>query len=105
MLNRNWKYAGDRSLTPASIYDDGKSTFVAWSQSNELPGVFTLGTDGMEGAVNFTVQGDYLMIDGVAARYILRKGKARATLTNMAPRAAVPVAATAPSAMSNEVNP
>ena len=109
VLNRAWKYSGDRSLTPASIYDDGKSTFIAWSQSHELPGIFMQGLDGMEGAVNFTVQGDYLVIDGVASRYILRKGRARAYLTNLAPRAAVPVAAIAPPAaaptMSEEVNP
>jgi len=108
MLNTNWKFAGDGGLRPASLYDDGSATYIAWSQSNALPGVFVIGNDGMEGAVNFTMRGDYLVIDGVAPRYILRMGKAHATVTNLAPRAPVPVAASAPASsqvLSGEVAP
>ncbi len=93
VLNSNWKFTGDKNLNPARIYDDGIATFIAWSASHELPGIFINGNDGSEGAVNFTVSGDFLVIDGVAPRYVLRMGKARAVLTNMAPRAPQPVAA------------
>jgi type IV secretion system protein VirB9 len=94
-INTSWGMSGDRHLRPARIYDDGDATFIAWSPSTELPGIFSFGDDGKEGPVNFTVRGDYLVIDGVAQRYILRRGKARMTLTNLAPRPPKPVAAAA----------
>ena len=57
--------------------------------------MFGFGDDGKEGPVNFTVRGDYLVIDGVAPRYVLRRGKAHMLLTNLAPRPPKPVAETA----------
>ncbi len=91
-LNDRWRFAGNKRLSPARIYDDGDSTYIAWSRSTELPGVFVENDDGKEGPVNFSVRGDYLVVEGVAPTYILRRGKARATLTNLAPRAPQPVA-------------
>lgn len=91
-VNTNWQAKGDKKLIPARIYDDGASTFIAWGDTAELPAILTLGTDGAEGAVNFTVRGDYLVVDGVAPRYVLRIGKAIAIITNLAPRAAKPIA-------------
>ncbi len=98
-LNTNWQVKGDAKLLPARIYDDGASTFIAWSDTSELPAILTLGTDGGEGAVNFTVKGEYLVVDGVAPRYVLRIGKASAILTNLSPRAPKPIAAPAMSTM------
>jgi type IV secretion system protein VirB9 len=103
-INSSWGMTGDKQLRPARIYDDGDSTFIAWSASTELPGIFSFGNDGKEGPVNFTVRGDYLIVDGVAPRYVLRRGKARTLLTNLAPRAPKPVAETA-SASASEVMP
>ena len=94
-VNTSWRMTGDKELQPARIYDDGDATFIAWSPSVELPGIFFFGNDGKEGPVNYTVRGDYLVIDGVAPRYILRRGKAHTTLTNLAPRAPKPVATAA----------
>jgi type IV secretion system protein VirB9 len=94
-INTSWGMTGDRKLRPARIYDDGDATYIAWSASTELPGIFGFGDDGKEGPVNFTVRGDYLVIDGVAPRYVLRRGKARTLLTNLAPRPPKPVAETA----------
>ena len=94
-LNTSWGMNGDSKLRPARIYDDGEATYIAWSASTELPGIFGFGDDGKEGPVNFTVRGDYLVVDGVAPRYVLRRGKARMLLTNLAPRPPKPVAETA----------
>ena len=94
-INTSWGMTGDRKLRPARIYDDGEATYIAWSASTELPGIFGFGDDGKEGPVNFTVRGDFLVIDGVAPRYVLRRGKAHMLLTNLAPRPPKPVAETA----------
>lgn len=84
-LNTQWQARGDKAMIPARIYDDGTSTYIAWTASGDVPAVLVLGADGLEGPVNFTARGDYLVVDGVARRYVLRSGKASAVLTNMAP--------------------
>jgi type IV secretion system protein VirB9 len=99
VINTRWDVKGDKAIRPASIYDDGASTFIAWHDTTELPAVLTKGIDGSEGPVNFTVKGEYLVIDGVAPLYILRVGKATATLTNLAPRALKPVSPQAEASM------
>jgi type IV secretion system protein VirB9 len=86
VLNHDWHAQGASQLIPAAIYDDGASTFIAWPARVELPAILIPGVDGSEGAVNFNVRGDYLVIDGVAPRYILHIGKAHAVLTNGSPR-------------------
>jgi len=99
-LNTNWQSKGDSKLIPARVYDDGASTFIAWADTSELPAVLTMGADGSEGPVNFAIKGDYLIVEGVAPRYVLRLGKATAILTNLSPRAAHPVAPSPQSTMS-----
>jgi type IV secretion system protein VirB9 len=91
VLNHNWHASGDPQLMPASIHDDGQSTFIAWPSEVAIPAILTLGPDGSEGAVNFTVKGDTLVVDGVAPRYILHLGKASAVLTKDAPNRMQPV--------------
>lgn len=85
-LNFAWLPAGDRAILPSRTFDDGRSTFLAWPKDAALPAVLTRTAAGQEGPVNFTVQGDYLVVEGVPPQIILRAGKAMATLTP-APRA------------------
>jgi type IV secretion system protein VirB9 len=85
-INNNWQAKGEKSLIPARIYDDGASTFLTWTDTVELPAILTMGTDGSEGPVNYTVKDGELVIEGVAPSYVLRVGKASATLTNLSPR-------------------
>ena len=100
-LNFNWASKGDKRLLPQRVFDDGKDTYLAWSESAELPAIFTIGADKSEGPVNYTVKNKMLVIDGVAPTYVLRNGKNAATITNLNPRAEVPV--TAPELAAEEV--
>jgi type IV secretion system protein VirB9 len=84
-INTAWQARGDKQMIPARIYDDGTSTYIAWTATGDLPAVLVQGSDGVEGPVNFTARGDYLVVEGVARRYVLRIGKASAVLTNLAP--------------------
>lgn len=86
ILNYGWLRAGDQAILPATAYDDGHSTFLSWPKDAALPAILTRSATGQEGPVNFTVQGDALVVDGVPAQIVLRAGKAMATLTP-APRA------------------
>lgn len=102
LLNRDWHTSGDARLIPAAVYDDGISTFIAWSPQVEIPAILAQGADGSEGPVNFTVKGDTLVVDGVAPRYILHLGKASAVITNGSPRRPGPVAAVGPELAQQE---
>ncbi len=94
-INTNWQAKGDKRLIPARMYDDTVNTYIAWSDTTDLPAVLVLGTDGIEGPVNYTAKGDYLVVEGVAPRYVLRIGKASAVMTNLSPAPPRPVAPTA----------
>jgi type IV secretion system protein VirB9 len=80
-LHFAWATRGDKSLLPARLFDDGKSTYLAWSTDAPLPAILVREPGGTEGPVNYTVHGDFVVVEGVPAQIILRSGKQMATLT------------------------
>lgn len=87
-LNFAWTGKGERRLLPQRSFDDGLSVYLAWDRDAALPAILSMGPDGIEGPVNYSMKGDYLVIDGVPDRLMLRTGNAVATLINGAPRGA-----------------
>lgn len=88
-----WRASGASQLIPAEISDDGQSTYLAWSPARDLPAILATGVDGQDGPVNFTVREGTIVIDGVAPRYVLRIGKASATLVRLPASAGRPATA------------
>ena len=80
-LNFAWTLRGDKALLPSRLFDDGHSTFLAWPQDVPLPAILIREASGAEGPVNYTTRGDYVVVDGVPARLVLRAGRQLATLT------------------------
>lgn len=80
-LNFGWRGAGEKKLLPASYFDDGASTFLRWTQDTPLPAILIRNPEGIEGPVNYTVRGDYVVVEGIPAQLVLRSGKQVATLT------------------------
>lgn len=80
-LNFAWTMKGARKLYPERIFDDGKSVYLAWVQGRALPAVLSIGPDGKtEGPVNFTAEGQYLVVEGFHNRLVLRSGADIATI-------------------------
>jgi type IV secretion system protein VirB9 len=81
---RNTAYSarGATALKPSHIFDDGVSTYFAWPQQAELPAIFIVDPDGVEGLANAVVKGGYLVIDQLAPRFVLRSDKASAIVVN-----------------------
>ena len=88
-LNFAWTSAGAKQLLPARTFDDGKATWLAWPKDSAMPAILVREPNGEEGPVNYRVQGDYVVVDGVPAQLVLRAGKLMATLTP-SPRPAAP---------------
>jgi type IV secretion system protein VirB9 len=73
--NYDYWYCGDPSLKPESAWDDGVQTTLVFGARTELPAVFALNEDGSESMVNFDVQAARIVIQRVARRLIVRRGK------------------------------
>jgi type IV secretion system protein VirB9 len=80
-LNFAWVSRGDSALVPSRVFDDGHSTYLAWPKDVPLPAILTSEGKGAEGPVNYTTQGEYVVVDGVPSQLILRTGKQMATLS------------------------
>ena len=91
-LNFAWAGKGSKKLLPARSFDDGKSLYLAWPKGSSLPAMLAIGPDGIEGPVNYAMRGDYIVIDGVPGRLILRSGQDMATLSAATSRGPVQTA-------------
>lgn len=85
---RNSAYAvkGDAAIQPTKVFDDGSATYFAWPAQADLPAVFVVGADGVEGLANALVRDGYLVVDQLAPKFVLRSGKSSLTVTNGAPQ-------------------
>lgn len=75
MRNYDYWYCGDPSLKPVAAWDDGVQTTLLFGAHTELPAIFALNEDGSESLVNFGVQADRIVVQRVARRLIVRRGK------------------------------
>lgn len=73
--NHNYWGRGDKTLAPSEMFDNGRFTFLRYSNSKDLPAVFRVNTDGSEAAVNSHIDGDTLVIHETARHFVLRLGK------------------------------
>ncbi|WP_454883861.1 TrbG/VirB9 family P-type conjugative transfer protein [Sphingomonas oryzagri] len=89
-LHFDWATSGSKQLLPMRAFDDGKSTWLAWPKDASMPAILQREPDGQEGPVNYRVQGDYVVVDGVPPQLVLRQGKLVATLAPALRRASDP---------------
>ncbi|MGH8298145.1 MAG: TrbG/VirB9 family P-type conjugative transfer protein [Steroidobacteraceae bacterium] len=73
--NYDYWYCGAPSLKPTAAWDDGVRTTLAFGAHTELPAVFALNEDGSESLVNFDVQAGRIVVQRIARRLIVRRGK------------------------------
>ncbi|MDX2237100.1 MAG: TrbG/VirB9 family P-type conjugative transfer protein [Hyphomonadaceae bacterium] len=98
-LNFAYTVNGSDRIAPVRVFDDGAMTFFQFSERSDAPAIFVIGTDGEEELVNVQARGDYTVVEAIAERYVLRLGRARATVRNdayAAQRAAATASALGP---------
>lgn len=76
-----WRPGGSANLQPRGSFDDGRTLFVAWPKGIELPAILSLAADGAEESVNYVIQGDYLAVEGLPKKLVLRVGRDEAVLS------------------------
>lgn len=80
--NEDYWYRGPAALKPVAGVDDGVHTRLTFSARTEWPAVFVRNADGTESLLNFSVEGEDLVIHRVARAFVLRRGRLSACIVN-----------------------
>ena len=75
VANAAYSYDGSSKIVPARIFDDGKSTYFQFQESEGFPAIYGLDADGAETVINSYMRGGYVITDQVARGFLLRQGK------------------------------
>lgn len=79
-LNYDYAYRGDDGLKPRVVFDDGKKMFLQFA--GDVPAVFVVEGKRKESLVNLRTEGEYNIVDKVAAQFTLRVGDKTLCLYN-----------------------
>lgn len=80
--NSDYWFCGSPEIKPSEAYDDGVETYLRFGTREELPAIFLQSSDGKESLLNFTVEGDYVVLHRVARRFVLRRGSLAGCIVN-----------------------
>ena len=76
--------AAGRRLKPIAAWDDGVRTWIQFGARSELPAIFVENDDGTESLVNFSVSQGDIVVQRVARRFVLRRGRLTGCIVNKA---------------------
>lgn len=82
--NYDYWYCGRPELKPTAAWDDGVRTWIQFGARSELPAIFVQNADGMESLVNFSVRQGDIVVQRVARRFVLRRGRLTGCIVNKA---------------------
>ncbi len=80
--NRDYWYCGSPSLQPVAAADNGVHTRLRFAPSAEIPAIFVRSDDGTESLLNYSVEGQDIVIHRLARHFILRRGGLTGCVTN-----------------------
>lgn len=83
--NTNYTMAGDKSVAPLNVWDDGKFTYFKFGVNRDIPAIYMVDADGKESIVNRNSVGeasDVVVAQKVAAKWRLRLGQQALSVFN-----------------------
>lgn len=72
--NHAYRFQGSTVGLPTRVFDDGRATYFTFADSADLPAIFAVEADKKESAVNVAVRDGFLIVDRLAAAFVLRRG-------------------------------
>jgi type IV secretion system protein VirB9 len=81
-VNHAYSYEGSAKNLPTRVFDDGRSTYFAFSEVADYPAIFVRESDNQESVVNVASRDGYLVVDRVAQVFVLRRGEDTTTIIN-----------------------
>lgn len=80
--NSYYSARGDDTLLPRAVYDDGQFTYLDYSGIQPIPAIYSVDKKRHEYVVNRRMEGEWVVIEGIARQYTLRHGNQVASLFN-----------------------
>lgn len=68
-----WRLSGDSAVAPLQVFDDGRRTWLQFSEAQAVPAIFARGAEGDQ-LLDYTRQGPYVVLPGVWPELVLRGG-------------------------------
>jgi type IV secretion system protein VirB9 len=81
-INRSYTYQGAHALAPYEAWDDGIFTYFRFYSQQDLPAAFVINEDGSESVANKHFEGDVMVVERVARKFVLRRGHAVVCIWN-----------------------
>lgn len=82
-LNFEYEVKGRADFSPVQVFDDGKFTWIKMpSRLQDLPAFFVKNSADEIELVNYTIDGDYVVVQRLAPAVVLKLGKEEVTLIN-----------------------
>jgi len=73
--NLDYWYCGAPPLRPVAVSDDGVQTRLRFAANAELPAIFVRNEDDTESLLNYSMEDGDVLVQRIARRFILRRGK------------------------------
>ncbi len=80
--NLDYWVAGSPEISPTAARDDGRFTYLTFTNNRDMPAIYTVDAEGNEALVNTNVEGNTIIVHRVVPRLTLRKSNAVACLRN-----------------------
>ena len=83
--NKNYSVAvgkDSEDIVPVMVFDDGTQTYFSFPNNRPVPTIFQTAPDQSEEMVNVRMDGDKLVADRVAKRFVLRLGHSVISIIN-----------------------
>ena len=81
-VNHAYRIVGKAKIIPSRLFDDGRSTYFAFAATAEYPAIFAIDPDGKEAVVNTAIRQGYVVVDRLAASFVLRQGHESTRIVN-----------------------
>lgn len=81
LLNHAYTVAGDPSLRPARVWDDGTMTYFEFAEKQAIPAIFANGPGKNESLVNSMTRGRVIVVQQTSGQFTLRTGTAFAVVS------------------------
>lgn len=72
----SWQLSGSKAVQPLAVRDDGRKTYIDWSEQQAMPAIFAIGPSGKEEMVDGYVRDGIFTIDRVHGELVFRIDKA-----------------------------
>lgn len=80
--NYDYWMAGSPEISPTTARDDGRFTYLTFSNNRDMPAVYSVNAEDAESLINTNVEGNTIIIHRVLPKLRLRKGNAVVCIRN-----------------------